>query len=173
MDFLTRGTSKCDNRKDGNEGRDCGRGVNGMFQERVMTGTLVCWKCGAPIGDQPLPLGRTAECAGCRADLHVCRMCEYYDPRVAMSCRETVADEVKDKERANFCDYFSIMPGAYSGPAGGMSRAAQAQLDALFGDDAGDAGNEDDDAKAVSRSEADIARERLERLFGAGKKGDI
>jgi hypothetical protein len=98
-------------------------------------------------------------------------MCEYYDPRVAMSCRETIADEVKDKERANFCDYFAPLPDAYRGHAGEVSSAARMQLDALFGGDAGKARN--DNVKAVSRSEADIAREQLEQLFGSGKKGDI
>lgn len=137
----------------------------------AMTDTLVCWKCGAPIGDQPLPLGRTAECSVCRADLHVCRMCEFYDTRVAMSCRETIADEVKDKGRANFCDYFTVIPGAYRRADGEISPAARAQLDALFGGDTGEA--RDDNTKAVSRSKADIAREQLEQLFGSRKKGDI
>lgn len=136
-----------------------------------MTDTLVCWKCGAPLGDQPLPLGRMAECTACRADLHVCRMCEHYDTRVAMSCRETIADEVMDKQRANFCGYFTARAGAYRGNGGGVSPAAREQLDALFGGDAGEA--RDHNTKAGSRSEADIAREQLERLFGSGKKGDI
>ena len=33
---------------------------------------------------------------------------------VAKHCREPIAEEVKDKERANFCDYFKPRPGAYS-----------------------------------------------------------
>jgi hypothetical protein len=173
MDFFDAGVSRCENRKGSNGGGDSGRGVDGMLQERVMTSALVCWKCGTPLSDQPLPLGRTAECAKCRADLHVCRMCEYFDPRVALSCRETVADEVKVKERANFCGYFTVAPDAYSGGGGETSRVTRAQLDALFGDDGGKGKAEDDNAKAASRSEADIARERLEQLFGSGKKGDI
>lgn len=88
-----------------------------------------------------------------------------------MSCRETIAEEVKDKERANFCDYFSLRPDAYLGRDGEASRSALAQLDALFGGDTG--APKDDNGNAVSRSEADIAREQLDQLFGSGKKGDI
>ena len=136
-----------------------------------MTATLVCWKCGAPLVDQPLPLARVAECSACRADLHVCRMCEFYDTRVAMSCREPVADQVLNKERANFCAYFAVRPDAYRGRGDTASLTVRAQLDALFGADPGEA--TENNTKAVSRSEADIAREQLEQLFGSGKKGDI
>jgi hypothetical protein len=60
-------------------------------------------------------------------------MCEWYSISVAKHCRETVAEEVRDKERANFCDYFKPKPGAYS--AGNLDAAskARAELEALFG----------------------------------------
>lgn len=93
---------------------------------------LVCWKCGASIGDEPLPLSRLAECRACRAQLHVCRLCAFYDTRVAKACRETVADEVKDKERANFCGYFQPRPNAYV-PGESKAKHTRAELDALFG----------------------------------------
>lgn len=93
---------------------------------------LVCWKCGASIGDEPLPLSRMAECRACRAQLHACRMCSFFDTRVAKACRETVAEEVQDKTRANFCGYFQPRPDAHAPgtPARGKARDA---LDALFG----------------------------------------
>ena len=98
---------------------------------------LVCWKCGAPLGEVPLPLSRQAECPVCRAWLHVCRLCEFYDPRLTSKCREERAEEVRDREVANFCDYFKPRPDAY--PAGRPAKpgAAKAGLAALFG--AGDA----------------------------------
>ena len=71
-----------------------------------MSHSLRCWKCGASLAELSLPLRRTDECRACRAELHVCLMCEFYDTSVAKSCRETIAEEVKDKQRANFCDYF-------------------------------------------------------------------
>jgi len=94
---------------------------------------LVCWKCGASIAEHPLPLARAAECRSCRADLHVCKMCEHYDPRVAKSCREPIAEEVNDKERSNFCGYFKAKPGAYNATDHSVAAAARAKLEALFG----------------------------------------
>jgi hypothetical protein len=78
---------------------------------------LVCWKCGAPLDEVPLPLSRQAECPACRAWLHVCRLCEFYDPRLTSKCREERAEEVRDREVANFCDYFKPRPDAYSAAA--------------------------------------------------------
>lgn len=94
---------------------------------------LVCWKCGAALGDIPLPLSRFAACKSCHAALHVCRMCEFYDTRVAKSCREPVAEEVKDKTRANFCDYLRARPGAYTARDDTAAQKARADLDSLFG----------------------------------------
>ncbi len=131
-----------------------------------MADDLVCWKCGAAIAELPMPLARLAECPACRADLHVCQLCEYFDTRVAKGCREPVADEVQDKARANFCGYFQVKAGAYGGPRDTASQAARGQVEALFG--ANPRQSEEDENKAVSRSEADIARERLERLFNPG-----
>lgn len=93
---------------------------------------LVCWKCGASLADLSLPLARTDECRACRAELHACRMCRFYDTGKAKSCAEPVAEEVKDKERANYCDYFVAAPGRFRprDPAADRSRDA---LEALFG----------------------------------------
>jgi hypothetical protein len=94
---------------------------------------LKCWKCGASLAEYTLPLRRLEECRACQAELHVCRMCEFHDTSVAKHCREPVADEVKDKQRANFCDYFQPTQSAYR--PGDMSAAdrARAELEALFG----------------------------------------
>ena len=46
------------------------------------------------------------ECPHCRSDLHVCLNCVFYDEGKANKCREPQADYVKDRERANFCEYF-------------------------------------------------------------------
>jgi hypothetical protein len=94
---------------------------------------LKCWKCGASLAEYTLPLRRIEECRSCRAELHVCRMCEFYDVSVAKHCREPIADEVQDKQRANFCDYFQPTKTAYR--PGDLSAAdrARADLEALFG----------------------------------------
>jgi len=121
---------------------------------------LVCWKCGAALTDIPFPFGRIAVCPACDADLHVCKLCEFYDTSVSNQCREPIADAVKEKERANFCDYFQARPNAHIAQDHGRSAQARAQLEALFGDTPDKTTHDE-----VSLSPEDIAREQLEDLF--------
>lgn len=120
---------------------------------------LNCWKCGASLQDVPLPFSRYAKCKSCQSELHVCRMCLFYDKTVSKMCREPIAEEVKDKQRANFCGYLQPKPGAYSAapPSSG-----NANLAALFGMQAG--------ATAGSPTDAQAAKRKLEELFGLGNK---
>jgi hypothetical protein len=93
---------------------------------------LDCWKCGAPLVDLPLPVGRSEYCRACRAEVHVCRMCRFYDLSKARQCAEPVAEPVQDKERANFCGYFEPVAGRFR-PRDPASDAAHTALEALFG----------------------------------------
>ena len=99
-----------------------------------MSHELVCWKCGAALAALTLPLSRRDECPRCRAELHVCRMCRDYDEHVAKKCREPTAEEVNDKTRANFCDFFAPRAAAYIAPDLSAAEQARAQLAKLFGD---------------------------------------
>jgi hypothetical protein len=97
-----------------------------------MAHELVCWKCGASLADVTLPLRRLEECPKCRAQLHVCRMCREYDVRVTGACREQGAEEVRNKEGANFCDFFRPRPDAHSGRSTAADQALS-ELNKLFG----------------------------------------
>ena len=97
-----------------------------------MTDPLVCWKCGTALADLSLPLSRFAECPTCRAYLHACRLCVSYDTRLSRRCCEQDAEEVTDKERANFCAYFKARPGAYRAGSEARIKAARAKLGDLF-----------------------------------------
>ena len=89
-----------------------------------------CFACGEELaiasGER---VGFHDSCEGCRRDLHVCRNCAFYDPSAYNECRESNAERVSDRERANRCEYFS--PGAGEG---GSERPADARaaLEALF-----------------------------------------
>jgi hypothetical protein len=97
-------------------------------------------------------------------------MCEFYDTSVAKSCREPVAEEVTDKERANFCDYFRGQPGVRA--AGGVSEAdaAKAQLEAMFGIEGAPGDGESPMDK--KEREAEDARRKLDELFGNCDKSE-
>lgn len=120
------------------------------------TNDLVCWKCGAPLGVMPTPWSRRAVCDACGAELHICRMCRLYNPRISDRCEEPRAEHPRLDDRANFCDWFEPRRSAFQ-PRGGAKRdAAKANLDALFGGE-GDAPSGD-------------ARNALDELFGGKKK---
>jgi hypothetical protein len=124
---------------------------------------LVCWKCGAELKGVILPLSRRETCAACGAEQHVCRLCRHYDPRAADMCREERAETVSNKERANFCDYFDPMPGAWK-PARAEPELAKQKLAALFGEQPASA------PESAAGSAADKARAELEKLFGDDRK---
>lgn len=95
--------------------------------------SLVCWKCGAALAGLPLPLSRTSECLTCHAELHVCRLCRFHDPKLRFGCREERAEHVQDKQRANFCEYFQPRPSAFQAQNTDAADRARAELEKLFG----------------------------------------
>ena len=108
-----------------------------------MSENLVCWRCGASLSHLSLPLARMDECRECRSSLHVCRLCVHYDPSVVRSCREDDAEEVKEKERPNFCDWFRPATDAHDSRLSAGDARARSELDALFGDGDGPAATDD------------------------------
>ena len=103
--------------------------VRGPLHHRL---AVRCFAC-----DQALELasgervGFRDTCAGCDADLHVCRNCAHHDPAAYNECRESSAERVEDRERANRCEYFAPGAGGGGGVAGAR-RSARESLDALF-----------------------------------------
>ena len=99
-----------------------------------MADMLLCYRCGASLERLSLPLSRRDECPDCSASLHVCRMCRFFDPSVPKQCREDDAEEVGDKEKTNFCEWFVPGENAFDPAAKAEADRAQESLDALFGD---------------------------------------
>ncbi len=129
-----------------------------------MAETLLCWKCGAALNNIILPLSRREECPQCRAELHVCRMCHYFDKHIADQCREERAETVSNKTTANFCDYFQLNHQAYQAEAQQGSRQAKAELAALFGE--ASANNDAEEKPATADNDkAKQIRQELESLF--------
>ena len=71
-----------------------------------------CFSCGA-TNTYVERLSLKEECEKCGEDLHCCRNCRFYDSGAYNECRESSADVVREKERANFCDYFQAGSGAF------------------------------------------------------------
>jgi hypothetical protein len=142
----------------------------GIIQDRVdmKTAELSCWKCGASLADVLLPFSRLSKCKACNADLHVCRMCRFYDTTVNNSCREPVAEKVTDKKRANFCGYFQPSGDAYLSADGRNRPAAENELDELFGLNPGKQDNNNTGGTSLTPEEE--AKRKLEDLFNLDRK---
>jgi hypothetical protein len=79
-----------------------------------------------------LPLRRLDVCKACNAELHVCKLCIEYDRSYATHCREPIAEEVRKKEEANFCDHFKPKAGAYVTKDATEASRTKAALEDLF-----------------------------------------
>jgi len=99
-----------------------------------------CAACGCSLAPRER-VGRRDTCPGCGAELHSCRQCAFRDPSAYNECGEPQAERVLDKDRSNFCEYFtprSVASAAAEGKRGGSgggprdSRDARADLEALF-----------------------------------------
>jgi hypothetical protein len=96
----------------------------------------MCWFCGSPITDAD-PIGRSLRCPECGKDLRSCRNCRFFLAGSRGDCKESQADIVADKERGNFCDWFSLDPKrrqktAGEGKAGDAAVSAREAFNSLF-----------------------------------------
>ncbi len=64
-----------------------------------------CYFCGTPI--EP-PVYRRSLCTQCGKELKICLNCKFYSPGSHWDCHETIPEPVRDKDKANFCDYFKV-----------------------------------------------------------------
>jgi hypothetical protein len=94
---------------------------------------IQCWKCGAALAHLALPFGRSEQCRACGADLHCCKLCREFNPRQPQQCNEPTVEEVRNKERANFCDHYKPVTGAWQGGSNTGADAARSELEKLFG----------------------------------------
>lgn len=95
--------------------------------------TDMCWKCKKSI-DTTIPVYRSSVCS-CGTDLHSCLNCLHYSPGSHYDCHETVDELVKDKDRANFCGWFSVKAD-FNGEKSGTDKPNDAKkaFNSLFGD---------------------------------------
>jgi len=63
-------------------------------------------------------------------------MCEFYAPHLPDACEEDDALQVKEKARANFCDYFKPSGNVYSSTEMNADLAARETFSALFEENA-------------------------------------
>lgn len=90
---------------------------------------VTCHSCG--VGNElPGPPGRRDVCSGCGAELRCCLQCKLYQGEVLPPCKEPLADVPRDRDRANFCEYFVVGSGARKQASD--AEKAKAAFEALF-----------------------------------------
>ena len=97
-----------------------------------MANRVVCHACSAGLEFED-PIGRSSRCPTCGADLRCCLNCRFYDPSSYNECSEPNAERVLEKDRANFCDYYSpggVAKSAAAADAGASDRLSE--LEKLF-----------------------------------------
>ncbi len=72
--------------------------------------SLRCFHCGNEVFFTDR-VGIREECEKCKSDVHVCKNCKFYDAKVYNECSESQAEVIREKERANVCDYFQAGDG--------------------------------------------------------------
>ncbi|MBI1423937.1 MAG: hypothetical protein GC149_10765 [Gammaproteobacteria bacterium] len=127
---------------------------------------LVCWRCGTSLKDFPQPLVRLAQCKACGADLHVCRLCKFYNPGHFEKCDHEMAEPAREVDVANFCHYFRAQPGAYNPQEKTRADDAMAELKALFGDTNN---GENESRKSATDKTSDEAKAKFDALFKRDK----
>jgi hypothetical protein len=74
---------------------------------------------------------RKSTCPKCGGDLHICLNCRFYSESSHNKCLETKADFQRSRDKANFCDYFSLKE--YSSSSSGKEKDdAMKKLEDLF-----------------------------------------
>jgi hypothetical protein len=94
---------------------------------------MLCYSCSKNIELSDNKIFRSDTCPHCKADLRCCKNCEFYDRNSQWECRESISENVKEKERANYCDYLRAKLKIKSEANGDSSKAkALAEAEKLF-----------------------------------------
>ena len=65
---------------------------------------LKCAACAAKVSPN---IGADSTCPNCKADLHTCRQCTYFDPSARFECRKTITARIVNKNARNSCELFA------------------------------------------------------------------
>ena len=90
----------------------------------------MCYFCGKEL-DIGGTVGRYDTCPHCHRDLRCCLNCALYDVSTNY-CREPQSEEIRDRDRSNFCDFFIFGDKEAKGERGNRVRKAKEEWERLF-----------------------------------------
>ena len=108
-----------------------------MAEGSVKSQNAACYFCGTPV-ENPREVYRSSSCSSCKRDLKICLNCRFYSQGVHWDCSETIDEPVIEKDRANFCTFFSFRSSPLklqgTDTSAEAKEKARRKLDQLFGD---------------------------------------
>ena len=90
----------------------------------------VCALCGKEVSVDKY-FSRKSVCPKCGGDLHVCMNCRFYSETAHNKCLEPKAEFQRNRDKANFRDYFSFGERR-AASSDAQKAAALKKLDELF-----------------------------------------
>jgi len=90
----------------------------------------VCALCGKEVAIDKY-FSRKSTCPKCGGDLHICLNCRFYSASAHNKCLEVKAEFQRNRDKANFCDYFVFREGGASS-SDKAKEDAKKKLDDLF-----------------------------------------
>jgi hypothetical protein len=71
------------------------------FQE-----VLRCSLCGT-IVPPPVDIQHESQCSKCKADLHSCKNCRFFDTSAQFECTQPIPERITKKDLRNACEFFT------------------------------------------------------------------
>ena len=91
-----------------------------------------CFSCQEDVPYEAIfGVSKNDECRKCGSDLRVCFNCEFYDRSRQYECRESISENVRQKDKRNSCEFFKPQFGNLSGATNSASSLKDA-AEALF-----------------------------------------
>ena len=75
---------------------------------------------------------RQDACPHCGSDLHCCIHCKFYDENAHNKCNEPQSEWISDREKANFCEFFSFRDKDGKNSVSDEVKRAKVKLEELF-----------------------------------------
>ena len=83
-------------------GTDQAQRSGGMLAQRSVS------RCGACGDVLPIATASLEQCPSCRAAIHACRQCSYFDTSRRFECTQSIPVRLADKSARNDCARFSL-----------------------------------------------------------------
>lgn len=89
-----------------------------------------CSSCGAKVATS---INAESTCPNCKADLHTCRQCSYFDPSARFECSsKLVTARIVNKNGRNTCEVFAVRTVVERQTSSGAPNDARAAFAKLF-----------------------------------------